>query len=116
MSAPDVSHGRGGAGNITPDDTQYVDGEVVRVGAEGSHGDGAYSTGRGGTKSLPILHLQTRPRHHELAPPSLSPPRQTQTWTMKMPATAGYHNPARPHHATPTWHAKPLPAAIRENR
>ena len=50
MSAPDVSHGRGGAGNITPDDTQYVDGEVVRVGAEGSHGDGAYSTGRGGTE------------------------------------------------------------------
>jgi len=48
MSAPEVSHGRGGAGNINPDDTQYVDGEVTRAGVEGSHGDGAFSTGRGG--------------------------------------------------------------------
>lgn len=47
MSA-EVSHGRGGAGNIKPDDTKYVDGEIVREGAAGSHGDGAFSTGRGG--------------------------------------------------------------------
>ncbi|KAL2161585.1 hypothetical protein VTH06DRAFT_8147 [Thermothelomyces fergusii] len=52
MSAPEVSHGRGGAGNINPDDTQYVDGEVVRIGAEGSHGDGAFSTGRGGAANI----------------------------------------------------------------
>ncbi|KAK3898268.1 hypothetical protein C8A05DRAFT_47355 [Staphylotrichum tortipilum] len=52
MSAPEVSHGRGGAGNINPDDTKYVDGEVVRVGAEGSHGDGAFSTGRGGAANI----------------------------------------------------------------
>ncbi|AEO66133.1 be5e5828-f3b4-417c-8652-b42568bbaa98 [Thermothielavioides terrestris] len=52
MTAPEVSHGRGGAGNINPDDTQYVDGEVVRVGAEGSHGDGAFSTGRGGAANI----------------------------------------------------------------
>lgn len=51
-STPEVSHGRGGAGNINPDDTKYVDGEVVRVGAEGSHGDGAFSTGRGGTNQF----------------------------------------------------------------
>ena len=44
----EVSHGRGGAGNFNADDTKYVDGEVVRTGAEGSHGDGAYSAGRGG--------------------------------------------------------------------
>ncbi|TQS33355.1 hypothetical protein Golomagni_06305 [Golovinomyces magnicellulatus] len=43
----EVSHGRGGAGNISVDDTKYVDGEVVRSGIEGSHGDGAYSAGRG---------------------------------------------------------------------
>lgn len=48
MAGPEVSHGRGGAGNINPDDTKYVDGEVVRAGSEGSHGDGAFSTGRGG--------------------------------------------------------------------
>lgn len=52
MSAPEVSHGRGGAGNINPDDTKYVDGEVVRIGAEGSHGDGAFSTGRGGAANI----------------------------------------------------------------
>ncbi|KAF5723518.1 hypothetical protein FMUND_1758 [Fusarium mundagurra] len=46
MSA-EVSHGRGGAGNFKPDDTEYVDGEVVRTGVVGSHGDGAYSSGRG---------------------------------------------------------------------
>ncbi|KAK0729005.1 hypothetical protein B0T21DRAFT_385130 [Apiosordaria backusii] len=52
MAAPEVSHGRGGAGNINPDDTKYVDGEVVRVGPEGSHGDGAFSTGRGGAANI----------------------------------------------------------------
>jgi hypothetical protein len=52
MADPNVSHGRGGAGNINPDETKYVDGEVVRVGAEGSHGDGAFSTGRGGAANI----------------------------------------------------------------
>ena len=52
--APEVSHGRGGAGNIGPDDTQYVDGSIVREGPEGSHGDGAFSTGRGGTHTPTI--------------------------------------------------------------
>ncbi|KAF4978056.1 hypothetical protein FZEAL_5521 [Fusarium zealandicum] len=48
----EVSHGRGGAGNFKPDDTQYVDGEVVRAGIEGSHGDGAFSSGRGGAGNI----------------------------------------------------------------
>ncbi|KAL2260133.1 hypothetical protein VTK26DRAFT_5960 [Humicola hyalothermophila] len=52
MTEAKTSHGRGGAGNINPDDTQYVDGEVVRIGAEGSHGDGAFSTGRGGAANI----------------------------------------------------------------
>jgi len=50
--AAEVSHGRGGAGNIGTDDTQYVDGEVVRAGPEGSRGDGAYSSGRGGAGNI----------------------------------------------------------------
>lgn len=50
-ATPEVSHGRGGAGNIAADDTPYVDGEVVREGPEGSHADGAFSTGRGGKQS-----------------------------------------------------------------
>lgn len=57
MSA-EVSHGRGGAGNFKPDDTEYVDGEVVRTGVVGSHGDGAYSSGRGGKLSLALCHLR----------------------------------------------------------
>lgn len=60
MSAPEVSHGRGGAGNINPDETKYVDGEVVRVGVAGSHGDGAFSTGRGG-KDVEHLPLPPTP-------------------------------------------------------
>ncbi|KAI1465676.1 uncharacterized protein F4812DRAFT_437050 [Daldinia caldariorum] len=52
MATPEVSHGRGGAGNITPDNTKYVDGEIVRQGPEGSHGDGAFSTGRGGAANI----------------------------------------------------------------
>lgn len=55
LAGPDISHGRGGAGNFNPDDTQYADGEVVRVGVEGSHGDGVYSSGRGGKKKQPNL-------------------------------------------------------------
>lgn len=55
MAAPEISHGRGGAGNINPDDTKYVDGEVVRVGVEGSHNDGAFSTGRGGETVFPLF-------------------------------------------------------------
>ncbi|KAH7270330.1 uncharacterized protein BKA55DRAFT_683391 [Fusarium redolens] len=51
MSA-EVSHGRGGAGNFKVDDTEYVDGEVVRTGVVGSHGDGAYSSGRGGAGNI----------------------------------------------------------------
>ncbi|TQV95848.1 hypothetical protein IF1G_05677 [Cordyceps javanica] len=50
--AAEVSHGRGGAGNITADDTRYVDGEVVREGVIGSHGDGVYSAGRGGAGNI----------------------------------------------------------------
>ncbi|KAI1499198.1 hypothetical protein F5X99DRAFT_411365 [Biscogniauxia marginata] len=52
MTTPEVSHGRGGAGNINPDDTQYTDGEIVRQGPEGPHGDGAFSTGRGGAANI----------------------------------------------------------------
>ncbi|CAI6098204.1 hypothetical protein V2G26_000766 [Clonostachys chloroleuca] len=51
MSA-EVSHGRGGAGNFNADDTKYEDGSIVRVGDEGSHGDGAYSAGRGGAGNI----------------------------------------------------------------
>lgn len=48
MSVPEVSHGRGGAGNITADDTQYTDAEIVR---EGEAGTGV-STGRGGAANI----------------------------------------------------------------
>ncbi|KAL6715792.1 hypothetical protein ACLMJK_006753 [Lecanora helva] len=52
MSAPITSHGRGGAGNIAPDEKSYADGEIVREGPLGDQGDGAYSTGRGGAGNI----------------------------------------------------------------
>ncbi|KAI0906899.1 hypothetical protein F4824DRAFT_506415 [Ustulina deusta] len=62
MSAPEVSHGRGGAGNINPDNTEYVDGEIVRQGDVGTHGDGAYSTGRGGVANIADKETPPAPR------------------------------------------------------
>ncbi|KAI5867085.1 hypothetical protein GGS23DRAFT_593816 [Durotheca rogersii] len=59
--APEVSHGRGGAGNINPDDTKYVDGEIVRLGQVGSHGDGAFSTGRGGAANIADVSTPASP-------------------------------------------------------
>ncbi|KAJ5884908.1 hypothetical protein N7495_009418 [Penicillium taxi] len=52
-----VSHGRGGQGNIGHDDTEYVDGEIVREGAYGDQGDGAYSAGRGGAGNIGSPHV-----------------------------------------------------------
>jgi len=46
-----VSHGRGGTGNISKDDTPYGDGEIVRQGIEGE-GGAAFSTGRGGAANI----------------------------------------------------------------
>ncbi|KAI0534252.1 hypothetical protein GGR58DRAFT_516290 [Xylaria digitata] len=62
MSGPEVSHGRGGAGNINPDSTEYVDGEIVRQGEVGTHGDGAYSTGRGGAANITDKETPAAPR------------------------------------------------------
>ncbi|KAK2019955.1 hypothetical protein LZ32DRAFT_597561 [Colletotrichum eremochloae] len=58
----EVSHGRGGAGNMAADDTKYVDGEVVRAGPEGSHGTGAFSSGRGGAGNIADADSQPAPR------------------------------------------------------
>ncbi|MCJ1423750.1 hypothetical protein MMC29_001634 [Sticta canariensis] len=56
IEEPIVSHGRGGAGNVLPDDTPYVDGEITREGPIGDQGDGAYSAGcyeqRGGAGNI----------------------------------------------------------------
>ncbi|KAA8902108.1 hypothetical protein FN846DRAFT_93647 [Sphaerosporella brunnea] len=46
-----VSHGRGGQGNIGPDPTEYVDGEIHREG-DPATGSGNYSTGRGGAANI----------------------------------------------------------------
>ncbi|KAM3532030.1 hypothetical protein NHJ13051_000406 [Beauveria bassiana] len=65
----EVSHGRGGAGNINPDDTKYVDGEVVREGVIGSHNDGVYSAGRGGAGNIADRgHPATERKDRDLIP------------------------------------------------
>ena len=118
MAVPEVSHGRGGAGNINPDDTQYVDGEVVRVGPEGSHGDGAFSTGRGGmSRPGPPPSLFTfrppDPNNAQLEAsnlPSFLPSASPRNYK-NMDPRPRYHNPAQP--PTPTLHAKLRPAIAR---
>lgn len=83
MSAPEVSHGRGGAGNINPDETKYVDGEVVRVGVAGSHGDGAFSTGRGGkdVEHLPLPPTPSQSLRPVSGPdPGISSPQAQVVW------------------------------------
>jgi GTPase involved in cell partitioning and DNA repair len=79
MATPEVSHGRGGAGNFNPDDTRYGDGEVVRVGVEGSHGDGAYSSGRGGAGNISDVGLPATVRKdQDVVPESVVRPSQEQ--------------------------------------
>jgi len=69
VGTAEVSHGRGGAGNINPDDTKYVDGEVTRTGVEGSHHDGAFSTGRGGAANIGDAHTKAAARaDHDVIP------------------------------------------------
>ena len=60
-----------GAANIRPDDTVYADGGIVREGAVGDQGDGAYSAGRGGTGNIagersPQIHAA--PHDEEIVP------------------------------------------------
>ncbi|KAH8676832.1 hypothetical protein BGZ60DRAFT_371352 [Tricladium varicosporioides] len=68
----EVSHGRGGAGNIGQDSTPYGDGEIVREGAIGDHGDGAYSTGRGGVANIGSPKVKATERKDEIAVPEVA--------------------------------------------
>ena len=53
------STGRGGAGNIAQDpNTTYTDGGIIREGAQGDQGDGAYSSGRGGAGNINSPHVK----------------------------------------------------------
>ena len=58
MSNPIHSTGRGGAGNIAHDPNTYTDGSIVREGAVGDQGDGAYSAGRGGVGNINSPHMK----------------------------------------------------------
>ncbi|KAI9812409.1 MAG: hypothetical protein M1827_004640 [Pycnora praestabilis] len=65
------SHGRGGQGNIGPDSSTYVDGEIIREGVAGESADGgALSTGRGGAGNVasPGLKPTTERRDSEVIP------------------------------------------------
>ncbi|KAK5112517.1 hypothetical protein LTR62_004274 [Meristemomyces frigidus] len=52
MPDPMTSTGRGGAGNIGPDTTTYVDGGITREGPLGESSNGEYSSGRGGAGNM----------------------------------------------------------------
>ncbi|EPS40958.1 hypothetical protein H072_5161 [Dactylellina haptotyla CBS 200.50] len=58
------SHGRGGAGNIAPDDTEYADGGIVRAATP----SGNYSTGRGGGGN--VGHSENARDDHDVVPDS----------------------------------------------
>jgi hypothetical protein len=98
---PEVSHGRGGAGNIHADETQYVDGSVVRSGAEGSHGDGAYSVGRGGELCCRRHVVYTNPTR--TYPPSIT---STACPTYRDPILGSVTAPSK--HARPPYLCKAL--------
>jgi len=69
-STENVSHGRGGAGNIGTDPVQYTAGDIHREGLEGDHGDGAYSAGRGGAGNIGSPGLKATQRNDkEVIPP-----------------------------------------------
>ncbi|KAF9245480.1 hypothetical protein DTO013E5_3524 [Penicillium roqueforti] len=72
--APIVSHGRGGQGNIGKDNTEYVDGEIVREGNYGDQGDGAYSAGRGGAGNIgsPMMRPTSKVPHDTEMIPELA--------------------------------------------
>lgn len=59
---PVISHGRGGAGNINPDENAYTDGEIVREGPLGTQGDGAYSTGVRSLSPFPLIPSRSHSR------------------------------------------------------
>jgi len=71
-NSTEVSHGRGGAGNIGQDTTPYGDGEIVREGAVGDHGDGAFSTGRGGAANIGSPNVKATERKDEVAIPEVA--------------------------------------------
>ena len=58
-SGASVSHGRGGAGNIYPDETEYVDGGLIAVGTPGASGEG-WSGGIGGAGNIARPSTDTR--------------------------------------------------------
>ncbi|KAJ4341120.1 hypothetical protein N0V95_007313 [Ascochyta clinopodiicola] len=51
-TTPIHSTGRGGAGNIGPDDTVYADGAITREGPQGESIANEFSTGRGGAGNI----------------------------------------------------------------
>jgi len=71
-NSTEVSHGRGGAGNIGVDDTPYGDGEIVRQGVVGDHGDGAFSTGRGGAANIGSPKVAASKRKDDIAIPEVA--------------------------------------------
>ncbi|TVY36069.1 hypothetical protein LSUB1_G004740 [Lachnellula subtilissima] len=91
-NSTEVSHGRGGmyapspptgypsfltydlagAGNIGQDSTPYGDGEIVREGVVGDHGDGAYSSGRGGAANIGSPGLKATARKDDVVVPEIA--------------------------------------------
>jgi len=74
---------------------RYGDGEVVRQGVAGDHGDGAFSTGRGGVANIGSPGLPATKRNDEIHIPdaALRPSMEDQTYHTGRGGGGNLHRP-----------------------
>ncbi|RDW78098.1 hypothetical protein BP5796_05950 [Coleophoma crateriformis] len=94
----EVSHGRGGAGNIREDATPYGDGEIVREGVVGDHHDGAFSTGRGGAANIgsPKIDATKRADHDSIPETALRPSMENENYHTGRGGEGNIHEADKP--------------------
>merc|ERR1711900_132175 len=77
---------------------RYVDGEIVREGVVGEHGDGAFSTGRGGAANIGSPGMKATKRKDDVAIPdvALRPSMEDQTFHTGRGGGGNIHKPDPP--------------------
>lgn len=77
---------------------RYVDGEIVRKGAAGDHGDGAFSVGRGGVANIGSPHVKATERKDDIEIPDVAmrPSRDDQDYHTGRGGEGNVHKVAKP--------------------
>jgi hypothetical protein len=90
--------------------SRYGDGEIVREGIVGDHGDGAFSTGRGGAANIGSPHVKATERKDEMAIPevALRPSTDDQNTHVGRGGAGNVHVPEEPIVKHPTGLADKL--------